>query len=626
MDLKRFYKILQLVRCCRFNLKYKGVLCNSMIRVFKKFYQLLNRHQKNRVVILFFMMIIGAGFEVLGVSMMLPLVTAVMNPDIITENKLCAWICEKFGIVTHVDFVIWCIIALIIIFVVKAAYLTIEYSVQYRFVFNNRFMTQSRLLEVYLHRPYEYFLSAQSGEIVRVVQTDAANSFDMLTVILSFATEAVVSVAIIVTIFVINPFMTVFVAASLLILMVIISKCLRPLLRREGETYQRTYAETNKWLLQSISGIKEVKVTETEDFFLNNFVEYGQKMVNAARWNSTLQNVPRNLIELVSVCSMMAVLGIMIATGHEMDSLLPSLSAFVMAAVKLLPSANRMVASVTQVTFYEPALDNMLENLAVLEEQVSGGSGEMEELPLAKEIRFTGIDYTYPGGEKKIFDQADFAVPVGSSVGIIGTSGAGKTTAVDILLGLLSPQAGQVLADGVDVSGNMQGWLAHIGYIPQMIFMLDDTIRANIVFGHMKTDSARLDSGMDIEKAVWAALEEAQLADFVKTLPKGIETAIGERGVRLSGGQRQRIGIARALFTNPDVLVFDEATSALDNETEEAIMQSINALHGKKTMIIIAHRLTTIEGCDVVYRAGGGKLVQERAGWEGGSAIKESYE
>ena len=597
-----------------------------MIRVFKKFYQLLNRHQKNRVVILFFMMIIGAGFEVLGVSMMLPLVTAVMNPDIITENKLCVWICEKFGIATHVDFVIWCIIALIIIFILKAAYLTFEYSVQYRFVFNNRFMTQARLLEVYLHRPYEYFLSAQSGEIVRVVQTDAANSFDMLTVILNFATEAVVSVAIIATIFVINPFMTIFVAASLLILMVIISKCLRPLLRREGETYQKTYAETNKWLLQSISGIKEVKVTETEDFFLNNFVEYGQKMVNAARWNSTLQNVPRNLIELVSVCSMMTVLGIMIATGHEMDSLLPSLSAFVMAAVKLLPSANRMVASVTQVTFYEPALDNMLENLAVLEEQVSGDSGEMEELPLTKEIRFTGIDYTYPGGEKKIFDQADFVVPVGSSVGIIGTSGAGKTTAVDILLGLLRPQAGQVLADGVDVSKNMQGWLAHIGYIPQMIFMLDDTIRANIVFGHMKTDSAKSDSGMDIEKAVWAALEEAQLADFVKTLPKGIETAIGERGVRLSGGQRQRIGIARALFTNPDVLVFDEATSALDNETEEAIMQSINALHGKKTMIIIAHRLTTIEGCDVVYRAGEGKLVQEKVGWEGGSDIKESYE
>ena len=485
-----------------------------MIRVFKKFYQLLNRHQRNRVIILFFMMLIGAVFEVLGVSMMLPLVTAVMNPGIITENKICAWICSVFNITDHVDFVIWCIIALIIIFVVKAAYLTFEYSVQYRFVFNNRFMTQSRLLEAYLHRPYEYFLSAQSGEIIRIVQTDAANSFDMLTVILSFATEAVVSVAIIITIFVINPFMTVFVAASLVFLMIIISKCLRPLLRREGENYQRTYAETNKWLLQSISGIKEVKVTKTEDFFLDNFIEYGQKMVNAARWNSTLQNVPRNLIELVSVCSMMTVLGVMIATGHKLDSLLPSLSAFVMAAVKLLPSANRMVANVTHVTFYEPALDNMLENLAVLEEQISDGCEEVEKLPLTKEIRLTGIDYTYPGGEKKIFDQADFVVPVGSSVGIIGMSGAGKTTAVDILLGILRPQAGQVLADGVDVSTNMRGWLAHIGYIPQMIFMLDDTIRANIVFGHTEIGNAKdrekTDSGIDREEAVWAALEEAQ--------------------------------------------------------------------------------------------------------------------
>ncbi|HBI60074.1 MAG TPA: ABC transporter ATP-binding protein [Lachnospiraceae bacterium] len=583
-----------------------------MVRVFKKFYKLLNKHQRGRVIILFFMMLVGAGFEVLGVSMMMPLVTAVMNPDIITENKMCAWVCSVFGIASHVDFVIWCIVALILIFVVKAVYLTIEYSVQYRFVYNNRFMTQSRLLEVYLHRPYEYFLSAQSGEIVRIVQEDARNSFGMLTVILGFATEVVVSLAIVLTIFVINPFMTVFVAAALLVSVFFISKCLRPLLSREGEIYQKTYAETNKWLLQSISGIKEVKVTQTEDFFLDNFVKYGKKMVNAARWNSSLQNIPRNLIELVSVCSMMIVIGIMIAAGREMDSLLPSLSAFVMAAVKLLPSANRMVNSITQVTFYEPALDNMLKNLTDLEEQVSRDDEGIKELPLTKEIRFTGIDYTYPGGEKKIFNQAELVIPVGSSVGIIGASGAGKTTAVDILLGLLKPQAGKILADGVDVSKNMPGWLAHIGYIPQMIFMLDDTIRANIVFGHTEADSAkdrgRTDSDMDVEKAVWAALEEAQLADFVKKLPKGIDTAIGERGVRLSGGQRQRIGIARALFTNPDVLVFDEATSALDNGTEEAIMQSVNALHGKKTMIIIAHRLTTIEGCDMVYRAEEGKL------------------
>ncbi len=560
-----------------------------MVLVLKKFYRLLNKHQRNRVIILFFMMLTGAFFEVLGVSMMLPLVTAVMNPDIITENKFCAWICGNLGITNHTDFVL------------KTTYLTFEYSIQYRFVYNNRFMTQSRLLEAYLNRPYEYFLSAQSGEIIRIVQEDARNSFDMLSVILGFATEAVVAFSVIITIFVINPFMTVFVALSLILLMLLISKVISPLLRREGENYQKTYAAANKWLLQSISGIKEVKVTRTEDFFLKNFVKYGQRMVTSARWNSTLQNIPRNLIELVSVCSMMAVLGIMIAAGHAIDSLIPSLSAFVMAAVKLLPSANRILASVTQVTFYEPALDNMLKNLDVLSEKTVSVSGGTEPLPLNKEICFRGIDYTYPGGEKKIFDSTDLAIPVGSSVGIVGASGAGKTTAADILLGLLKPQAGQVLADGVDVTENMQGWLSHIGYIPQMIFMLDDTIRENVMFGHAKNKHT--------DEAVWMALEEAQLADFVRELPDGLDTAVGENGVRLSGGQRQRIGIARALFTNPDVLVFDEATSALDNE---AIMRSINALHGKKTMIIIAHRLTTIEGCDAVYRAGDGKIVKER--------------
>ncbi len=576
-----------------------------MIRVFKKFYRLLNVHQKKRVLILFFMMLIGACFEALGVSMMLPLVTAVMNSDIITENELCNWICRIFHIESHMEFVIWCIAALILIYIIKAVYLTFEYYVQYRFVSNHRFFTQSKLLEAYLSRPYESFLSAQSGEIIRVVQEDARNAFDMLTVILNFVTEAAVTFAVVLTVFIINPFMTAFVAAALLLLMAVILRVFRPLLKREGEAYQKTYAETNKWLLQAISGIKEVKVTQTEAFFLKNFMKYGKRMADASRWNSTLQTIPRNLIELVSVCSMMTVFGIMIAAGYEMESLIPSLSAFVMAAVKLLPSANRMTAGMTQAVFYEPALDNMLQNISVLDEEKADiGNRNARRLPAVHEIRLEGISYTYPGGEKQIFEQAGMTIPAGSSAGIIGASGAGKTTAADILLGLLKPQSGSVLADGTDIFQNMYGWLSCIGYIPQMIFMLDDTIRENIVFG--------CDRGADTEKAVWEALKEAQLADFVKSLPQGLNTMTGERGIRLSGGQRQRIGIARALFRNPDVLVFDEATSALDYETEEAIMQSIHALHGKKTMIMIAHRLSTIEECDMVYRAENGKLIKER--------------
>ncbi len=211
--------------------------------------------------------------------------------------------------------------------------------------------------------------------------------------------------------------------------------------------------------------------------------------------------------------------------------------------------------------------------------------------------------YSYPNLDRAVLFHADMVIPIGCSVGIVDSSGAGKTTVVDLLLGLLDVQSGQVLCDGVNVVKHDQAWLSHIGYIPQMISMLDDTIRANVVFGH---------TGGETDDRVWNALEKAQLGDFVQSLPNGLDTNIGERGIRISGGQRQRIGIARALYSNPEILVFDEATSALDNETEAAIMESINALHGHKTMVIIAHRLTTIKECDIVYRVENGRIIQEK--------------
>ena len=246
-----------------------------------------------------------------------------------------------------------------------------------------------------------------------------------------------------------------------------------------------------------------------------------------------------------------------------------------------------------------------------LQDEISGEKTDMtfatdddEKLPVEKQIEMKDIVYAYPNTEKLIFDHANLIIPVGASVGIVGTSGAGKSTVVDILLGLLKTKQGQILADGVDVNTKYRAWLKNIGYIPQMIFMLDDTIRKNVAFG---VPEDKID-----EERLWTALKEAQLDEFVKTLPDGVETSIGERGIRLSGGQRQRIGIARALYNNPEVLILDEATSALDNDTEAAIMESINRLQGKKTLIIIAHRLQTIEKCDMVYRVENGRAVVER--------------
>ena len=287
-----------------------------------------------------------------------------------------------------------------------------------------------------------------------------------------------------------------------------------------------------------------------------------------------------------------------------MIMLIPSLSAFAMAAIKLLPNINRIVAATNQISFLEPALDSIIKTLKEFQNESVEESVCIKEISVQRDIELHNITFHYPDSNKLILNHANMKIQVGHSVGIIGPSGAGKTTAVDIILGLLKPQEGQILVDGENVLENKEAWLKHVGYIPQTIFMLDATIRENIIFGNdVENDEVRL----------WNALEDAQLADFVRSLPDGLETAIGERGVRLSGGQRQRIGIARALYRNPDVLIFDEATSALDNDTEEAIMEAINALHGKKTMIIIAHRLSTIRECDSVFQVEDGKIMDKGA-------------
>ena len=579
-----------------------------MYSVIKKFNRILEKEQKKKILILLCMMLIGAFLEALGVSMMLPLITVIMQPEFMASNEMVIWVCNLFNIYSHKSFAIACIVSLIVIFIVKDLFLIFQYYMQARFVCNNRFATQRKLLCVYIQRPYEYYLNAQSGEIIRVIQEDVTHTYELLTTLLGFWTESIVALVLIITIFLIDPFMTSFVAVMMLIIMLLITKAVKPVLRREGLLAQKHSALTNKWLLQAINGIKEVKVAHREEFFEENYERSGRVTIQAERKRTVLYNVPRLLIEMVSVCSVLALIAIMIYSGREAKTLFPSLGAFAMAAVKLMPSANRIVGALNMISYQEPALDKLMENLLLLDE---GGRREKcvqeeckESLELKKEILLKNVSYSYPNSTQKVLDGAQMVIPVGKSVGIVGTSGAGKTTAVDILLGLLLPQEGMVTIDGKDVMSAYEEWLAHIGYIPQSIFMLDDTIRANVAFGLGREEQ--------LDEKVWHALEEAQLAEFVRSLPKGLDTEIGERGIRLSGGQRQRIGIARALYHDPELLVFDEATSALDNETEAAIMESINNLFGRKTMLIIAHRLQTIAGCDMVYRVKDGKIERER--------------
>jgi hypothetical protein len=470
---------------------------------------------------------------------------------------------------------------------------------------------QQKMLSGFLNRPYEFFLNVESGEILRVIQSDVVATYALLTTVLGMFTEAVVAVAISITIFIIDPLMTTFVIVMMAVVVIAIAKLVKPVLKKKGEEQLINNSLMYKWLIQSITGIKEIKVGGKEDFFRDNFEISGKKYISAEKWRTVFSNIPRLMIEMVSVCSTLAFIAFMIYKGREIETLVPTLGAFAMAAMKLMPSANRIVAGINQVVFQLPSLNKLLEDIEMFEEdekkyssyRKNNSNKTVKVLTFNDKIELKDIVYHYQNSDKLILDKANMIIPVGKSIGIVGASGSGKTTAVDILLGLLLANEGEVLADGVNVMEHYSEWLSNIGYIPQSIFMLDDDIKSNVAFGVKKEEQD--------EERVWEALREAQLEDFVRGLKDGIHTQIGERGMRLSGGQKQRIGIARALYSNPAVLVFDEATSALDSETEAAVMSSINGLHGKKTMIIIAHRLQTIKECDMVYRVGDGKIVEE---------------
>ena len=580
----------------------------SIFRITKKFLVILDKKQKRMIIIIAAMMLFGGILESVSISLVLPLITAVMDTEGWNTKWYARIICDLFSITSQRTYIECVLIILIIVFILKNLYLLFEYYVQNAFIADSRFNMQSMLMRSYTHKPYSFFIEASSGEILRIITQDTNQTFLLLNNILRIYTELIVSVVLGVTVFVMSPSIAVWMFLILLIELLIITLVIKPVMKRMGERNRVENAAANKWIIQTINGIKSVKVSKKERFFESEYEKHARKQVDIERINGTLDSLPRLMIEAFTVAGVLLVILIFVLSGTELADILPQLSAFVVAAIRLLPSSNRISSSMNMSAFLEGALDNILMVITQkggnekekIKTNSDSGIVSGKEIPFEHNVVLDDVTFSYGENLPNVLEHADMDIQKGLSVGIVGSSGAGKSTSVDLILGLLYPQSGKVLVDGMDIQTNMGKWLEHVAYIPQQIFLIDDSIRANVAFG---IPTEKID-----DDDVWEALREAQMDEFVKSLHKGLDTQIGEQGVRLSGGQRQRIGIARALYSNAEILFFDEATSALDNATEAAIMESIDSLKGKRTTVIIAHRLTTIMNCDVVYRVENGQI------------------
>ena len=575
--------------------------------VLKKVMVLLDKKQKRTMIGLIFIMLIGAILEAASITVIFPAIQAIIEPEAV-ESGITGSIYRFLGMKSVDQFIVVVLVGMIVAFILKNVFLFFQMKALFRFIYSNQFRTSERMMKNFLSKDYEFYLNADTAVIQRSITSDVNNMYAYILALLQIASEAIVFVTLTTVLLISDFVMTLVIAVVMVLTLYVIKIVIKPIMKKSGKENQDFYSGLFKWISQTVTGIKEVKIGGKENYFIDEYLKCGYGYVNAVQKYSLYNNTPRLLIETICIICMVGYLAAVVIAGGDVATLTPIISVFALAAMRLMPCANRINNQLTNLAYFEPFVlgisDNLQDEINNTDYVNEFSSKEVKKLPVEKEIVLKDITYVYPNTEVFIFDKANMTIPVGSAVGIVGSSGAGKTTIVDILLGLLNLRDGKILADGVDVQTQYYGWLKNIGYIPQMIFMLDDTIRKNVAFGIPEEE-------IDDER-VMQALKEAQLDEFVKGLPDGLDTTIGERGIRLSGGQRQRIGIARALYEDPEILILDEATSALDNDTEAAIMESINHFQGKKTLVIIAHRLQTIEKCDMVFRVENAQILRER--------------
>ncbi len=579
----------------------------SLLKVFT----ILTRQQLWRCGGLVLAMLVGAALESVGIGAILPLISIMGKPDFLqTHAEIAKW-AFLLGANTHSKFIMLCAAGLIGVYILKNLYLYWQARWQIRFVVENQIEYTRQLFAEYLAKPYLYYLEHNMAEANYNIFSPSVVFTGILLPMLMMLAELVTGTTILGLLILADPVMAIVVAGLMGIVVYGIYRAFQRKISRQGAIFNEVSVLANKWMTQGLQSIKDTKILRREAFFCDAYVDASRRQADANCAYTLINQLPRPVIETIVVTGLLLLIIGKLGTGSNPEVIVPLLGMLAMAAFRLMPGANRIVSYLNAIKYQMPRFHQVYEELLEVKRRMEQGEAgaffppEPLQLPFERELRIEHLAFRYPTGKEEVLSDVSFDVPKGSFVGIVGPSGAGKTTFVDILLGLLPPDKGKITADGVSIYDNIRAWQVNLAYVPQSIYLIDGSVRENVALGRPENeiDDARIER----------VLQMAELYDFVKELPQGVNTSVGDRGVRLSGGQRQRIGIARALYCQPEVLVLDEATSALDNETEKSITDTILRLKGQITIIAIAHRVSTLEACDfkVRFEDGRASIVQE---------------
>jgi len=580
---------------------------NNIKDVWHKLMYILTPQQKKYGAILFVLSLVGALLETLGVSIIIPFMQAMVEPQKLMRNIYVARLMKHLGINSNIGLTFLICIVIAGVYILKNIFLTALSWFRAKYSCKVVREISTKVMRSYMGRSYSFFLTTNMGDLVRGTASDTNGVYSIIYSGFRIIAELLTVFFIFVYVLLTDAAMAICIMILGIICMFIVQAYFRNKMKILGKLSRTYNASLNKYMYQAYQGIKEVIVMQRQNFFVRNYEQAYIDVQKASVGLTVATESPAYAIEAICVVGIIMVLGFRVSSMEDATSYIPKLASFALAAFRIMPSLGRITSSSNSFIYSCPSLTatyNNFRDLSAAEEMCAQHSDpelekKYENGGFMREIQMDHITWKYKDAENAVINDLSMDIPKGQCVGIIGTSGAGKSTLMDIILGLFQPQRGEVSVDGADIRKIPHAWARMIGYVPQSVYLTDDTIRNNVAFGLQEKE-------IDDQK-IWKALSAAHINQFIEELPDGLDTIVGERGIRFSGGQRQRIAIARALYFDPDIIIFDEATSALDNETEAAVMESIDALHGTKTMIIVAHRLTTIKNCDAVYEIVDGK-------------------